>query len=230
MNFSTIQIFREVLIKLYVNSQNHREFGSAWSLPGWNLDEVGWNLHQLLQSMFQVIQAVTLLPPNVGGWSLILGSRHLSIFSIPPKKGQQSQNCQGVLGGGFKYFLFSLLFEEDFQFDYFFFRWVETTNQSRWFHDFHLGKQLGISARHRAIYASSSPVRCGFGHYRWWIFDLYWCRVDSCGFTKHGPKSREWISNHGITHGLLMVMIWVVMIMNHTYHDGDISFPWGSPS
>ena len=36
------------------------------------------------------------------------------------------------LGGGFKYFLFSPLFVEDFQFDYIiFFRWVETTNQER---------------------------------------------------------------------------------------------------
>ena len=36
-----------------------------------------------------------------------------------------------ILGGGFKYFLFSPLPGEDFQFDYIiFFRWVETTNQS----------------------------------------------------------------------------------------------------
>ena len=35
-----------------------------------------------------------------------------------------------ILGGGFKYFLFSPLFGEDFQFDYIiFFRWVETTTQ-----------------------------------------------------------------------------------------------------
>ena len=34
------------------------------------------------------------------------------------------------LGGGFKYFLFSPLFGEDFQLDYvIFLRWVETTNQ-----------------------------------------------------------------------------------------------------
>ena len=33
------------------------------------------------------------------------------------------------LGGGFKYFLFSPLFGEGFQFDYIiFFKWVETTN------------------------------------------------------------------------------------------------------
>ena len=34
-----------------------------------------------------------------------------------------------ILGGGFKYFLFSSLFGEMIQFDYIiFFRWVETTN------------------------------------------------------------------------------------------------------
>ena len=33
------------------------------------------------------------------------------------------------LGGGFKYFLFSLLLGEDFHFDSHFFKWVETTNQ-----------------------------------------------------------------------------------------------------
>jgi len=35
-----------------------------------------------------------------------------------------------LLGGGFKYLLFSPVFGEDFKFDYMiFFRWVETTNQ-----------------------------------------------------------------------------------------------------
>ena len=38
--------------------------------------------------------------------------------------------CYCILVGGFEYFLFSLQFGEDFQFDeYIFFKWVETTNQ-----------------------------------------------------------------------------------------------------
>ena len=139
-------------------------------------------------------------PPNVGGWSLTLGSRHVTSFQHFQ---HQSQNCQGVTRWWFQIFFIFTPIRGRFPIWLIFFRWVETTNQSRWFHDLHLFQQLGNSARHHAIFASSSPVRCGFGHYRWWIFDLCWCLVDSCGFTKNGPKSREWIRNQGITHGIL---------------------------
>ena len=83
-----------------------------------------------------------------------------------------------------------------------FFRWVETTNQSRWFHDFHLGKQLGISARHRA-FARHHPLSGVASGITGDESSIFVGASSPLWIHQNRPKSREWIRNQGITHGIL---------------------------
>ena len=71
-------------------------------------------------------------------WSIFVYLYFQGGFSCQPHVAQGSVQDSFLfnhdLGGGFKCFLFSPLFGEDYHFDWYFFRWVGTTNQ--WWYEY----------------------------------------------------------------------------------------------